>query len=97
MKVHFAACVYAAIGVSTLALTSEQALANPISVNTATLNIFRDVRGQSDVHIAEGDIFQFGALINGGSLGTSIAGIFTPTGSQIPAFMTSFVPCAPLI
>ena len=85
--------VAAAIAVVMPAATS---LATPISVNTATLNIFRDNRGQNDVGSAQGDVFQFGADINGGSLGTSIAGIFTPAGSATPTFMTSFSPCAPL-
>lgn len=70
------------------------ARANPISVNTATLNIFRDFRGANDVHIAQGDELQFGADINGGSLGTSIAGIFTPV-SGLP-FTTTFSACGPL-
>jgi hypothetical protein len=73
-----------------------QLFASPISVDTATLNIFRTVDAQNDVHVAQGDNFQFGADINGGSLGTSLAGIFTPAGSPTPTFMTSFSPCGPL-
>jgi hypothetical protein len=86
-----------AIGAAIAIVTpAESPLANPISVDTATLNIFRTVDAQNDVHVAQGDNFQFGADINGGSLGTSLAAIFTPTGSATPTFMTSFRACGPL-
>jgi len=93
MRVKLAALV--AIVFGTLALPNAQA--NPINVDATTLNIFRTIDAQNDVHIAQGDNFQFGADINGGSLGTSIAGIFTPTGALNPTFMTSFSPCGPLV
>jgi hypothetical protein len=95
MRVLLAALI--AIGVGSLALPNAQAFANPISVDTATLNIFRTIDQPNDVHIPQGDNFQFGANINGGSLGTSIAGIFTSAGSITPTFMTSLSPCGPLV
>src|SRR5262249_16020852 len=53
----------------------------------------------NDVHIGQGDEFQFGSDISigsGGSLGTSIQGLFTPTGSANPTFLTSVSPFNPL-
>jgi len=91
MRIQLAALV--AIGFATLTLRAH---ANPISVDAATLNIFRTETGQNDVGVSQGDNFQFGADINGGSLGTSIAGIFTPTGAVNPTFTTSFAVCGPL-
>jgi hypothetical protein len=96
MKSLLTTCLLTAMGVGALALTSGQAAASPISVNSTTLNIFSDNRGQNDIGVTPGDVFQFGADINGGSLGTSIAGIFTPTGAPSPTFMTGSSVCGPL-
>jgi hypothetical protein len=86
---------FLAAGFTALGFSASQTFANPISVDIATLNIFRTFDAQNDVNIAQGDNFQFGADINGGSLGTSIAGIFTPAGSPTPTFTTLFSPCGP--
>jgi hypothetical protein len=58
------------------------------------LNIFRDQRSVNDVGVGQGDVFQFGAEVQGGSAGTTIQGIFTSnTGSG--SFTTSTQICNP--
>jgi hypothetical protein len=95
MNTRIAAALFLAIGLGG-ALWVGKVQATPISVDPASLNIFRDDVTQNDVHVAQGDNFQFGANIHGGSLGTSIAGIFRATGAAAPTFMTSFAVCGPL-
>jgi hypothetical protein len=45
------------VGVAAAGSPAAQLFANPISVNTGTLNIFRDNRGQNDVHTRPGGRF----------------------------------------
>jgi hypothetical protein len=81
------------------ALAANLQPAAATTINGITLdaqNIFRDYRGINDVHIAQGDVLQFGGSIIGGSAGYSDAGIFTPTGSPTPTIIQSPVACAPL-
>lgn len=68
--------------------------ANALTIQDA--NIFRDFRGDNDVGLSPGDKLQFGANINGGAAGDFLQGIFTATGSAVPAFTTPVNPCAPL-
>ncbi|MED5621497.1 PEP-CTERM sorting domain-containing protein [Ideonella sp. BN130291] len=62
-----------------------------IDLVPGTLNMFRDTRGANDVGVAQGDRFQFGADIVGGSLGVTLAALYPPTG-----FTVSRVACDPL-
>ncbi|HSD39192.1 MAG TPA: PEP-CTERM sorting domain-containing protein [Rhodocyclaceae bacterium] len=78
-------------------LVAHPASATTINGITVTQeNIFRDVRGINDVGIAQGDVFQFGANISGGSAGYSGAGIFTPAGATNPTIVQSLSACSPL-
>jgi hypothetical protein len=81
--------------VAALAISLPPTFANPISVDAASLYIFRDDRTVNDVRVGSGDRFAFGGDINGGSLGTSITGVFTPAGPG-PYFVTPTLVCAPL-
>jgi hypothetical protein len=65
--------------------------ANPIQLVPNTINMFRDTRGANDVGIAQGDRFQFGANIVGGSSGTTLGATYPPTGFTVSQF-----PCQPL-
>lgn len=67
------------------------AWAAPINLVPNSLNMFRDTRGLNDVGIGSGDAFQFGADIVGGSQGTTLKGVYSPTG-----FMTGTTQCSPL-
>jgi hypothetical protein len=89
------AALFLTIGFIGVALSAGQARANPISVNPASLYIFRDDRSVNDVGVGSGDRFAFGGDINGGSLGSSITGIFTPASPGAP-FITPTLVCAPL-
>jgi hypothetical protein len=60
------------------------------------LNIFQDNRSENDVGTTQGDVFQFGADITGGSAGGTIAGIFTPSGSTTPTLVQTPAICGPL-
>jgi hypothetical protein len=72
------------------------ALATTINgITVVDQNIFRDERSINDVGSTPGDRFQFGLDISGGSAGYSGAGIFTPTGSNIPTLRQSLTPCGP--
>ena len=77
------------------ALLASTALANAATITVNDLNIFRDFRADNDVGIAQGDVLQFGANVFGGSAGTSIQGIFTPTGGTA-GLIGSASPCGPL-
>jgi hypothetical protein len=72
---------------------SHAATVNGITVGD--LNIFRDTRAANDVGIGQGDDFQFGANIQGGSAGYDIRGIFTPLGGSAQN-LGSLTPCGPL-
>ena len=67
------------------------AWATPITLVANTLNMFRDTRGINDVGLNQGDVFQFGADIQGGSLGSTLRGIYPPTN-----FTTGTTNCSPL-
>jgi PEP-CTERM motif len=71
-------------------LASFAAQAQPISLVNNTINMFRDTRGANDVGIANGDRFQFGANVVGGSLGTLLGATYAPSG-----FTTSQFACSP--
>jgi len=77
-----AALLLAALG------TAAQA---QISLVPGTVNMFRDTRGANDVGIGQGDRFQFGADVVGGSLGLTVGGNYLPSG-----FATSPIACSPL-
>jgi len=62
------------------------ALAQPITLVSNTLNMFRDTRGANDVGIGQGDRFQFGADIVGGSAGVSLGATYDPTGFTVSQF-----------
>ncbi len=70
---------------------AAEAWATPITLGSNSLNMFRDTRGVNSVGIPQGDAFQFGANINGGSLGTTLQGIYGPSG-----FATGTTLCSPL-
>lgn len=63
----------------------------PITLVPNTLNMFRDTRGINDLGIGQGDLFQFGASIQGGSLGSTLRAVYPPSG-----FTTPQAVCAPL-
>jgi hypothetical protein len=62
-----------------------------ISLVPGTVNMFRDTRGANDVGIGQGDRFQFGADVVGGSLGLTVGGNYLPSGVA-----TSPIACSPL-
>jgi hypothetical protein len=65
--------------------------AAPITLVPNTLNMFRDTRGVNDVGIGSGDLFQYGASIQGGSAGSTLGAVYPPTGFTDPQ-----ANCAPL-
>ena len=67
----------------------SSALAAPILVPN-TVNMFRDTRGLNNVGIQQGDVFQFGADIQGGSQGSTLSATYPPSG-----FTTQTSPCVP--
>lgn len=69
--VHFARHWVAAAVLATLGGVAP-AGAQPIQLVDGTLNMFRDTRGANDVGVGQGDRFQFGADIVGGSAGVSL-------------------------
>jgi hypothetical protein len=74
-----------------LGLASSPVLAAPITLVPDTLNMFRDTRGLNDVGIGQGDVFQYGADIQGGAAGSTLGATYPPTGFTQPQFQ-----CAPL-
>jgi hypothetical protein len=70
---------------------AASAWAAPITLVPNTLNMFRDTRGLNDVGLPQGDVFQYGASIQGGSLGSTLGAVYPPTGFTDPQ-----VPCGPL-
>jgi hypothetical protein len=67
------------------------AWAAPITLVPGTVNMFRDTRGLNNVGIGQGDIFQYGADIQGGSAGSTVGAVYPPTGFADPQ-----APCGPL-
>lgn len=57
-----------------------------IALVPGTVNMFRDTRGANDVGIAQGDRFQFGADVAGGSSGTTLGATYLPTGFAVSQF-----------
>lgn len=49
------------------------ATAAPISLLPGTVNMLRDTRGANNVGIGQGDLFQYGADVSGGSAGTLLS------------------------
>lgn len=62
------------------------ATAQPIQLVDGTLNMFRDTRGANDVGIGQGDLFQFGADIVGGSVNVSLGATYPPSGFNVGQF-----------
>ncbi len=81
----------AAISLLNLGGGIVSAWAAPITLVANSINMFRDTRGLNDVGISSGDAFQFGADIVGGSQGTTLQGVYSPTG-----FTTGTASCSPL-
>jgi hypothetical protein len=75
---------------ATCAFATLAASAQPIVLVPGTVNMFRDTRGANDVGIGQGDLFQFGADIVGGSLGVTL-GATASTG-----FVAQQFDCGPL-
>jgi hypothetical protein len=71
--------------------TLNIAQAAPIGLVPGTVNMFRDTRGANNVGIGQGDLFQYGADIVGGSAGTTLRAIYPPTG-----FTDDQASCQPL-
>ena len=65
--------------------------AAPITLVSGSVNMFRDIRAANDVGIAQGDVFQFGANIVGGSTGTTLGAFYAPDG-----FTVGQTACQPL-
>jgi hypothetical protein len=70
---------------------ATSAWAAPITLVPNTLNMFRDTRGLNDVGLGQGDVFQYGANIQGGSLGSTLGAVYPTSGFTDPQS-----PCAPL-
>jgi hypothetical protein len=62
-----------------------------IQLVPGSVNMFRDIRGANDVGVAQGDRFQFGADVVGGSVTTTLGAIYAPDG-----FVVSQSACGPL-
>jgi hypothetical protein len=71
--------------------TLNIAQAAPIELVAGTVNMFRDTRGANNTGIGQGDLFQYGAEIVGGSAGTTLRAIYPPTG-----FNATQASCQPL-
>ena len=64
-------------------------------ITLSDLNIFRDYRAANDVGLGQGDVFQYGANVSGGSAGYKIQGIFTPGNGGQQVF-SAVQNCGPL-
>jgi hypothetical protein len=73
-----------------LAVTAGPLQAAPITVIPNTVNMFRDTRGINNVGIGAGMAVQYGASIQGGSLGTNISAFHVSGAVDPPS------PCSPL-
>lgn len=71
-----------------LAAASMQTYAAIIVDN---LYMFRDLRGDNNVGVGPGDVFQYGGNVQGGSLGASLSAVYPPSGFSDPAQV-----CGPL-
>ncbi len=80
-----------AVGAAVCAVGMGFAQASPITLVPGSIHMFRDTRGLNDVGIAQGDVLQYGANVQGGSLGTSLGATYPPSG-----FTQSQFACAPL-
>ncbi len=86
---HFARQWTAAAVLATLGSIAP-VWAQPIQLVAGTLNMFRDTRGANDVGVGQGDRFQFGADIVGGSADVSL-GATSSGGFNVGQFL-----CNPL-
>ncbi len=68
------------------ALSASVATAVPIQLADNSVNMFRDIRGANNVGIGQGDRFQFGADVVGGSVGTSLGASYPPTNFTVGQF-----------
>jgi hypothetical protein len=88
-------CTWSRLLVLGVALTGflawAEAEALPIELVPGTVNMFRDTRGANDVGIGQGDLFQYGANVVGGSSGTTLGATYPPTG-----FIDPQTPAVPL-
>ena len=75
---------------------SVQAQAAPIQLVNGTVNMFRDSRGANNVGIGQGDLFQYGADVVGGSAGTSLGATYGGPPLNPPAFTDAQSSCNPL-
>ena len=66
--------------------TGTPATAQPIQLVGGTLNMFRDTRGANNLGVAQGDRFQFGADIVGGSAGVSLGASYAPGSFNVGQF-----------
>jgi hypothetical protein len=83
---------WAVLALSSLAgVTTLNVEAAPIVLVNGSVNMFRDTRGANNIGIAQGDVFQYGASIVGGSLGTTLGASYPTTGFTDPQ-----APCSPL-
>lgn len=91
MSLLYARTVLVGVGLAALlGLSVGSVKANPITVVPNTVNMFRDTRGINNVGIGSGNAVQYGANIQGGSLGTSVGAFHTSGFVDLPA------PCSPL-
>ena len=77
------------VGSLTAGTMETTAWANPITLVPNTTNMFRDTRGINVVGVTPGSQVQYGADIQGGSLGSTI-------GASNGAFVDPPAPCGPL-
>lgn len=82
------ACAVCLVAIALQPLRSEAA---PIAIGSASVNMFRDTRGANNVGIGQGDVFQYGANVLGGSFGTTLGASYPPSG-----FVDPQSPCQPL-
>ena len=68
------------------------------SIVSGSLNIFRDYRAANDIGVTQGDVFQYGGDVVGGSAGDSLFATFTPAAGNAgtAGFSTVAGPCGPL-
>jgi len=74
-----------------LGIAPGLALGAPITLVPNTTNMFRDFRGVNNVGVGAGDVVQYGADIQGGSLPSSISAL------HVSGFVDPGAPCGPLI
>lgn len=79
-----------------LGLLPDQAQAAPIQLINGTVNMFRDSRAANNVGIGQGDLFQYGADVVGGSAGTSLGATYGGPPLNPPVFTDAQSSCNPL-